>query len=105
MVRRVTCVSVDRVEKYPSGKGMCPSLIGVELEDATKRYNLVGPKLVGIIHKKPKEGGISAVRPELNSTEKNCLRASKTPITTFLIMYLYLYPIQWPCPHVAGLPV
>jgi hypothetical protein len=25
------------------------------------RYNLVGPKLVGIIHKKPKEGGISAV--------------------------------------------
>merc|ERR1719230_715390 len=25
------------------------------------RYNCVGPKLVGIIHKKPKEGGISAV--------------------------------------------
>jgi len=25
------------------------------------RYNMVGPKLVGIIHKKPKEGGISAV--------------------------------------------
>merc|ERR1719321_2074342 len=25
------------------------------------RYNMIGPKLVGIIHKKPKEGGISAV--------------------------------------------
>jgi len=25
------------------------------------RYNMVGPELVGIIHKKPKEGGISAV--------------------------------------------
>ena len=25
------------------------------------RYNLVGPKLIGIIHKKPAEGGLSAV--------------------------------------------
>jgi len=25
------------------------------------RYNMIGPKLIGIIHKKPKEGGISAV--------------------------------------------
>eukprot|EP00931_Biecheleriopsis_adriatica_P057878 TRINITY_DN3436_c0_g1_i1.p1 TRINITY_DN3436_c0_g1~~TRINITY_DN3436_c0_g1_i1.p1 ORF type:complete len:589 (+),score=169.67 TRINITY_DN3436_c0_g1_i1:46-1812(+) len=34
----------------------CPRIIEGEL-----RYNLVGDALVGIIHKKPKEGGISAV--------------------------------------------
>merc|ERR1712182_90644 len=34
----------------------CPRIVEGEL-----RYNMVGPKLVGIIHKKPKEGGISAV--------------------------------------------
>merc|ERR1711959_151439 len=34
----------------------CPRIVEGEL-----RYNLVGPKLVGIIHKKPKAGGISAV--------------------------------------------
>jgi len=34
----------------------CPRIVEGEL-----RYNLVGEKLVGIIHKKPKEGGISAV--------------------------------------------
>jgi hypothetical protein len=34
----------------------CPRIVEGEL-----RYNLVGPRLVGIIHKKPKEGGISAV--------------------------------------------
>ena len=34
----------------------CPRIVEGEL-----RYNCVGPKLVGIIHKKPKEGGISAV--------------------------------------------
>merc|ERR1719313_2476726 len=34
----------------------CPRIVEGEL-----RYNLVGPELVGIIHKKPKEGGISAV--------------------------------------------
>ena len=31
----------------------CPRIVEGEL-----RYNCVGPKLVGIIHKKPKEGGI-----------------------------------------------
>merc|ERR1719387_2322821 len=34
----------------------CPRIVEGEL-----RYNCVGDKLVGIIHKKPKEGGISAV--------------------------------------------
>ena len=34
----------------------CPRIVEGEL-----RYNCVGPNLVGIIHKKPKEGGISAV--------------------------------------------
>jgi len=34
----------------------CPRIVEGEL-----RYNSIGPKLVGIIHKKPKEGGISAV--------------------------------------------
>ena len=34
----------------------CPRIVEGEL-----RYNLVGDALVGIIHKKPKEGGISAV--------------------------------------------
>jgi len=34
----------------------CPRIVEGEL-----RYNCVGPKLVGIIHKKPKDGGISAV--------------------------------------------
>merc|ERR1719364_423952 len=34
---------------------------GGQLVEGELRYNLVGPKLVGIIHKKPKEGGISAV--------------------------------------------
>merc|ERR1719409_431001 len=34
----------------------CPRIVEGEL-----RYNMVGPKLVGIIHKKPAEGGISAV--------------------------------------------
>ena len=34
----------------------CPRIVEGEL-----RYNCVGPKLVGIIHKKPTEGGISAV--------------------------------------------
>jgi len=34
----------------------CPRIVEGEL-----RYNLVGDSLVGIIHKKPKEGGISAV--------------------------------------------
>ena len=34
----------------------CPRIVEGEL-----RYNCVGPKLVGIIHKKPAEGGISAV--------------------------------------------
>merc|ERR1719298_257606 len=34
----------------------CPRIVEGEL-----RYNLVGPKLIGIIHKKPKAGGISAV--------------------------------------------
>merc|ERR1712070_1237040 len=34
----------------------CPRIVEGEL-----RYNLVGPELMGIIHKKPKEGGISAV--------------------------------------------
>jgi len=34
----------------------CPRIVEGEL-----RYNSVGPKLVGIIHKKPAEGGISAV--------------------------------------------
>jgi len=34
----------------------CPRIVEGEL-----RYNLIGPELVGIIHKKPKEGGISAV--------------------------------------------
>jgi len=34
----------------------CPRIVEGEL-----RYNMVGDELVGIIHKKPKEGGISAV--------------------------------------------
>merc|ERR1719183_989887 len=34
----------------------CPRIVEGEL-----RYNCIGPKLVGIIHKKPAEGGISAV--------------------------------------------
>merc|ERR1719240_1639211 len=34
----------------------CPRIVEGEL-----RYNCVGPELVGIIHKKPAEGGISAV--------------------------------------------
>merc|ERR1719272_454543 len=34
----------------------CPRIVEGEL-----RYNAVGPKLVGIIHKKPADGGISAV--------------------------------------------
>merc|ERR1719189_785143 len=34
----------------------CPRIVEGEL-----RYNCVGDSLVGIIHKKPKEGGISAV--------------------------------------------
>jgi len=34
----------------------CPRIVEGEL-----RYNLIGPELVGIIHKKPAEGGISAV--------------------------------------------
>jgi len=34
----------------------CPRIVEGEL-----RYNMVGPELIGIIHKKPKEGGISAV--------------------------------------------
>jgi len=34
----------------------CPRIVEGEL-----RYNLIGPDLVGIIHKKPAEGGISAV--------------------------------------------
>merc|ERR1719197_2432889 len=34
----------------------CPRIVEGEL-----RYNMAGPELVGIIHKKPKEGGISAV--------------------------------------------
>jgi hypothetical protein len=34
----------------------CPRIVEGEL-----RYNLAGPELVGIIHKKPKAGGISAV--------------------------------------------
>ena len=34
----------------------CPRIVEGEL-----RYNFIGDKLVGIIHKKPKEGGISAV--------------------------------------------
>merc|ERR1719230_436415 len=34
----------------------CPRIVEGEL-----RYNMIGPKLVGIIHKKPAEGGISAV--------------------------------------------
>merc|ERR1719379_3294151 len=34
----------------------CPRIVEGEL-----RYNCIGPELVGIIHKKPKEGGISAV--------------------------------------------
>merc|ERR1740127_9778 len=34
----------------------CPRIVEGEL-----RYNCVGPELAGIIHKKPKEGGISAV--------------------------------------------
>jgi hypothetical protein len=34
----------------------CPRIVEGEL-----RYNMIGPKLIGIIHKKPKEGGISAV--------------------------------------------
>jgi hypothetical protein len=34
----------------------CPRIVEGEL-----RYNMVGPKLVGVIHKKPAEGGISAV--------------------------------------------
>ena len=34
----------------------CPRIVEGEL-----RYNCIGPQLVGIIHKKPKEGGISAV--------------------------------------------
>ena len=28
------------------------------------RYNLIGDSLIGVIHKKPKEGGISAVGGE-----------------------------------------
>ena len=34
----------------------CPRIVEGEL-----RYNMVGDELVGIIHKKPKAGGISAV--------------------------------------------
>merc|ERR1711904_658247 len=34
----------------------CPRIVAGEL-----RYNCIGDELVGIIHKKPKEGGISAV--------------------------------------------
>merc|ERR1712227_596247 len=34
----------------------CPRIVEGEL-----RYNLIGDELVGVIHKKPKEGGISAV--------------------------------------------
>merc|ERR1712096_336976 len=34
----------------------CPRIVEGEV-----RYNMVGDELVGIIHKKPKEGGISAV--------------------------------------------
>merc|ERR1712070_508698 len=34
----------------------CPRIVEGEL-----RYNCIGSKLIGIIHKKPKEGGISAV--------------------------------------------
>eukprot|EP00913_Durusdinium_trenchii_P023907 g22452.t1 len=35
----------------------CPRIVEGEL-----RYNLIGDSLIGVIHKKPKEGGISAVK-------------------------------------------
>merc|ERR1712023_261714 len=38
------------------GQRFCPRIVEGEL-----RYNQIGDALVGIIHKKPKEGGISAV--------------------------------------------
>merc|ERR1711920_1127155 len=49
------------VGKYLEGgqlvdQRFCPRIVEGEL-----RYNMVGDSLVGIIHKKPKEGGISAV--------------------------------------------
>lgn len=34
----------------------CPRIVEGEL-----RYNLIGDSLIGVIHKKPKDGGISAV--------------------------------------------
>merc|ERR1719409_1260801 len=81
----------------------CPRIVEGEL-----RYNMVGPKLVGIIHKKPKEGGFSAVggtgsiytyygpeEPKFSNLTKNFLEKDIDQIMPALGLEKEPIPLWW----------
>merc|ERR1719191_863905 len=90
----------------------CPRIVEGEL-----RYNCVGPKLVGIIHKKPKEGGISAVggtgsiytyygaeEPMFQNLTKKFLERDITQIMPALGLAAEPVPLWWTTDFICSSP-
>merc|ERR1719506_1193240 len=91
----------------------CPRIVEGEL-----RYNLVGPKLIGIIHKKPKEGGISAVggtgsiytyygpdEPKFANLTKNFLEKDINSVMPSLGLAKEPIPLWWTGNFILASPV
>merc|ERR1719284_2052616 len=91
----------------------CPRIVEGEL-----RYNLVGDSLVGIIHKKPKEGGISAVggtgsiytfygpdEPKFKNLTDNFLKKDLQKVMPALDLANEPVPLWWTTDFILSSPV
>jgi len=90
----------------------CPRIVEGEL-----RYNLIGDSLVGIIHKKPKEGGISAVggtgsiytfygpeEPTFKSLTENFLQKDLPHVMPALDLAAEPIPLWWTTDFINASP-
>lgn len=90
----------------------CPRIVEGEL-----RYNLIGPELVGIIHKKPADGGISAVggtgshytyfgpdEPQFMNLTKGFLEGDLNKIMPALDLAAEPIPLWWTADFINSSP-
>ena len=91
----------------------CPRIVEGEL-----RYNLIGDSLIGVIHKKPKEGGISAVggtgsiytfygpeEPLFKSLTENFLKTDLPHVMPALDLAAEPIPLWWTTDFILASPV
>ncbi|CAK9034458.1 unnamed protein product [Durusdinium trenchii] len=91
----------------------CPRIVEGEL-----RYNLIGDSLIGVIHKKPKEGGISAVggtgsiytfygpdEPLFKSLTENFLKKDLPHVMPSLDLAEEPLPLWWTTDFINASPV